>query len=210
MSKLRPEGGFTLVELLVALGLMSLISLTLVGAYRGIAQVSDRFDKWQHTLEDQRLFVSAVTELLAMGYVPPGAAGQERVFQPGSDQLVWVGVMPPRHALGGKHIFRLAMEPAEPGQPSKLVLRYTPWSGLVPNWTSSESQTVLPGIQSLRFAYFNGVSPWQVSQPDIAGGPDRVRLSVQMASGAVVPQLVLPFKAMKRASAASFGGGASR
>ncbi len=210
MSKFRHESGFTLVELLVALGLMSLISLTLVGAYRGIAQVSDRFDKWQHTVEDQRLFVAAVTELLALGYVPPGNAGQERVFLAGSDQLVWVGVMPPRHARGGKHIFRLGMEPAEPGQPARLVLRYTPWLGLAPNWESSESQTVLTGIQSLRFTYFNGVSPWQVSQSDVAGGPDRVRLSVQMASGAVVPQLVLPFKAMKRASAASFGGGATR
>jgi general secretion pathway protein J len=210
MSKLRLECGFTLVELMVALGLMSLISLTLVGAYRGVAQVSDRFDSWQRSVEDQRLFVSAVTELFAMGYAPPGTAGQERVFHADADQLVWVGVMPPRHALGGKHIFRLAMEPSAHGQPSNLVLRYVPWAGRAPSWAGSEGQTVLANIQSLRFTYFSGPSPWQGNQSDVIGGPDRVQLSVQMTSGAVVPQLVLPFKAMKRASAASFGGGASR
>ncbi|HRK37056.1 MAG TPA: type II secretion system protein [Burkholderiaceae bacterium] len=210
MSKLRHESGFTLVELLVAMGLMSLISLTLVGAFRGIAQVTDRFDKLQNAVEDQRLFVAAVTELLALGYLPPGAASQERVFHAGSDQLVWIGVMPPRHASGGKYVFRIGLETVDSGGSSKLVLRYTPWLGIPPNWESTESKILLVGVQSLRFTYFIGVSPWQVSQSDVSGGPDRVRLSVQLASGVAYPQLVLPFKAMKRASAASFGGGASR
>ena len=208
MTKRNQSSGFTLVELIVAMGLMSLISLTLVGAYRGIAQVSDRFDRWQNALDDQRLFVSALTELLALGYVPTGTAGQGRVFVAGADQLVWVGVMPPRHARGGKYIFRLAVESSEL-EPSKLVLRYTPWLGRAPDWVGSDHHTVLAGVQSLRFTYFSEGKSWPATEADLPAGPDRVRLSVQMASGVAMPQLMVPFKSMKRTSDASFGAGAS-
>ena len=201
--------GFTLFELIVALGLMSLISLTLVGAFRGIAQIADRFDRSQQALDDQRLFVSVLTELLSLGYAPPGAAGQGPVFGANTDQLVWVGVMPPRHGRGGKHIFRLALESAKGGESPMLVLRYTPWLGRAPDWNSTEAKTVLANIQNLQFTYFRAGEIWRNNESNLQIGPDRVRLSVQMASGSAFPQLVLPFNAMKRISAASFGGGAS-
>ena len=211
MKRASCAGGFTLVELLVALGLMSLISLTLVGAYRGVAQISDRFDGWQQAADNQRLLVSGLSELFLLGYLPPGAAGTERVFFAGEDQLVWVGVMPPRHAHGGKHIFRLSVEPSDRGDPSSLVLRYVPWSGRSPDWTNSTRQPVLTGVQGLRLYYSADGAPWQ--QSDNLGffqGPDRVTLSVQLANGAVSPSLVLPFPVLRRSSPASFGAGAGR
>ena len=54
--------------------------------------------------------------------------GDDEAGMGSAGELSWIGVMPARYGLGGRHYLRLAVEPGEGGS-GQLVLRYAPWTG---------------------------------------------------------------------------------
>lgn len=182
--------GFTLVEVVVALGIMSLVMLALGAAMRTMAQSEVRVDERLRRADEMRVATGFLGSVLgrvssrrAPGTPPAGASPFQFAGEP--DALTWVGVMPPRHGAGGRYFFRLAAEGA--GAERALVVRFAPWTpgGGFPDWAQADSRVLVPALTAARFDYAEpeGGGSWTPQWRDIERLPTRVRLQLQAATG---------------------------
>ncbi len=218
--------GFTLLELLVVMSLLSIIMVGLGLALRGMAQTEDRVDKKiERTAEIRvvRHFVQTTLHRVSGLTIDlPNAPGQQTVpFQATPDSLTWVGILPARPDVGGKHFFRLSLEDGPQG--SQLTLRYAPWNPnfVLPDWSSTESRVLAKQVQTFS-VQAQGLPPdlndttkpwpqgWQDGWPVTDALPERLRLIVSDAQGAW-PGWVLPLQASAQSdgslSLVTVGGG---
>lgn len=166
--------GFTLLELLVVMSLLSIIMVGLTSALRTMAQTETKIDRRLEQLEETRVVRAFLLQTLgrvsAQKMDAPGATGKTMVpFEATADSLMWVGIMPARAHLGGRYFFRLAME--DTGTEKALVLRFAPWSPnlMLPDWTQTENRILLKGIdrlevqaQGLAPQGYSAAVPWPV------------------------------------------------
>ncbi len=216
-GRLRAALGFTLLELLVVMAMISLIALAMAGAMRTMAQTEARVD--QRLLRNDDLRVAAGFIRACLGRValrkldPPPPVGENiYMFKAEPQSLTWVGVMPARHGAGGRHVFRLAREDVD-GR-GALVIRFLPLpeTAAIPDWTGAESRVLLHGVTGFSIAYQDGrQSPaeWLGQWPVADRLPARAKLSVETADGGW-PDLVVPLRALptgSRSGGPTFGGG---
>ena len=157
---IRRLRGFTLVEVLVAMVLLSLLMLALTGALRAMGQTEERVEQRVAAADDYRAAVNLLNDVLGQVSArrfPSQQAGtppQMPFFQATPDALAWVGVMPARYGLGGRHYLRLAVEPGEGGS-GQLVLRYAPWTGApgFSAWPQAQAQVLAAPVQALSLRY---------------------------------------------------------
>lgn len=214
-----PANGFTLVEILVVMSLLSLIVLGMGSALRTTAQTGERIDS--KLLEADRMRVayaflqSTVGRTVAQRRQEPGALGQPPYFfEGGPSGMTWIGILPARHGAGGRHYFRLALGQAE-GEHG-LLLQFTPWNPALmqPDWAQAQARVLVPDVTDLRMQYVNsGVDDarWSVAWESPDSLPDRVLIQLTTATGAW-PDLVIPMRTTPSGTAGSgeavFGGGA--
>ena len=197
------EGGFTLLEMLVVMVLLSIIMLGLVSALRTMAQTETRVDRQLERLDQIRVARSFLQQTLARVSAKetdmPGASGAKVIpFAATNDSLTWVGILPARPDIGGRHFFRLMVEDTGAGR--ALVLRYAPWNpdALMPNWLSAESRVLLKDIAKIE-VQAQGLPPqgrnfaqpwpngWQNGWPVADALPEQLRLTGYSAGGTVFP-----------------------
>ena len=226
----RRRRGFTLVEVLIALSLLSLLMLVLASALRAMGQTEERVEQRIAVADDYRAAVNLLRDVLGQvsarryASLRLGTAPAAPFFEAAPDSLAWVGVMPARYGVGGRHYLRLGVE-AGPGGVGALVLRYAPWTGApaFTAWDQAEAQVLAAPVQALSLRYqepaSGGWSPvWP--PPDRAFTdlppsllPEAVALQLDGAQPDW-PPLVLPLHAMHSndtaTQGASFGGGGGR
>ena len=210
----RPaQRGFTLLELLVVMTLLSVIMIGLVSALRTMAQTESRIDARLAHLDEIRVARSFLQQTLgrvsAVTVDAPGATGKKVTsFAATPDTLTWVGIMPARPDVGGRHYFRLSLEGNPAG--SDLVLRFAPWNPdlTLPDWSKADSRVLIAGIQQMR-VQAQGLPPqnrspaepwpkdWQTGWPIADVLPEQVRLSLSDAN-ADWPDWTLALHALPR------------
>lgn len=151
--------GFTLVELLVALMLLSLIALGLGGAMRTISQTQERVDLRTEQWERQYSAIQFVRQVLSQvsgqrrpnDQVQPGQGATYFVGLP--QEMQWLGTMPANFGSGGRAHMRLLLQPSAVG--SQLVLQYKKWEKEAKSldWSSAQSYVLDSDIQSLELRY---------------------------------------------------------
>ena len=229
MTRHRPvprARGFTLVEVLIALALLSLLMLVLSGALRAMGQTEERVEQRVAAADDYRATVNLLNDVLgrvsARRYasLQAGTPQQQPFFQAAPDTLAWIGVMPARYGLGGRHYLRLALEPGEGG--ARLVLRYAPWTGApgFDAWGQAAGQVLAAPASALGLRYLDpGTGQWSPVWPP-AGVPVSA-LPANLLPGAVAlqvdgptppwPPLIValtpPYATDPSATLGSFGGG---
>ena len=170
---IRRPRGFTLVEVLVAMVLLSLLMLALTGALRAMGQTEERVEQRVAAADDYRAAVNLLNDVLGQVSArrfPSQQAGtppQMPSFQATPDALAWVGVMPARYGLGGRHYLRLAVEPGEGGS-GQLVLRYAPWTGAATfsAWAQAQRLVLAAPATALTLSYLEPVSgQWSALWP---------------------------------------------
>ncbi|MBK9219233.1 MAG: prepilin-type N-terminal cleavage/methylation domain-containing protein [Uliginosibacterium sp.] len=196
MSQQAPNRGFTLIEMLVALMLLSMVMLGLSAALRGFAQTESRIDNRIVRGETIRTLDGFLREI--MGWVSssrlPGQEGKKpRVaLIGGQNELAWMGGMPARHGVGGLFYLRLGVERRENGP--AMVLRYLPLRGkpeAMPDWAAAEAIDLAEGVEGLQFQYLGeGEDGWLSEWSEADKLPSHIRLSVQGLGGAF-PDLVV-------------------
>jgi general secretion pathway protein J len=202
-STRRPKGlrGFTLVEVLVVMTLLSVVMLALGASMRTIAQTGERVDIRLRQADEMRTaasFLSGVLGRISPRKLepPPPAGANVYVFAAGPDKVEWIGVMPARYGAGGRHFFKLALEPN--GTDRALVLRFQPWAEVAtfPDWSNAASRVLATDVQRLTIEYGDdteGQPSWAVHWPHVDRLPARVRLTIADAAGEW-PFLTVPLR----------------
>ncbi len=147
--------GFTLVELLVALMLLSLIALGLGGGMRTISQTQERIDHRTEKTERQQVSIQFLRDVL--GQVSgmrrldsQGASmGRSTYFLGSSQEVQWLGSMPANFGSGGRSHMRLVL------QGNQLVFQYQRWEKSNPNpdWKNAESYVLDSEITAFSLSY---------------------------------------------------------
>lgn len=199
------ERGMTLVEVVVATAVLSLVVLVLGASLRSMAQSSQRIDERVGAIDEMRVGVGFLRDVL--GRVVPlrtAAPGQGLLFAAAPQEMAWVAVMPARFGAAGRHHFRLAVETLDDGS-AGLVLRYAPWAGeaVFPDWAQAESRVLVSQVERLELRYGgDGVEAgWLPAWPDestpaAARGtrlPPRVRIDLATATQ-VWPPVIVPLR----------------
>lgn len=209
----RPAAaGFTLVELLVVISLLSLVMLAMGSALRTTAQTEERVDARLRKVDELRVadnFLRSVLGRVSMrkrlGII---AVNESPYFFAGRPQeMVWVGVMPARYGAGGRFFFRLGLENAPGGQ--ALVLRYLPFTqgGDMPDWGRAESYVLVPAVTGFDIRFEDAApeppqwgAPWTLTDRL----PQRVAFQIRTATDAW-PDIVVPMRTLP-SSDQSMGG----
>ena len=203
------SGGFTLVELLVAMTLLSVIMIALLSALRTMAQTESRIDQRLARLDQTRVAQSFLQQTLgrisATVFDVPDVPGKKAVpFKATPDGVTWVGILPARPNLGGRYFFKLSVDDAEGD--SSLVLRFSPWRAdiIEPDWSAADARVLLEGIESLsvesqgapmdaRSTPPNWPQGWTAGWPVADALPERVRLTLRRPDGEL-PSWVIPLR----------------
>ena len=106
--------GFTLVEMLVAMTLLSLLVLAMGSALRSTAQTEERVDQRLARNDELRVTSSFLQSVLGRisGQRRAGITSVDEnpfLLRADAKELVWVGVMPARYGAAGRQFFRLSL-----------------------------------------------------------------------------------------------------
>ena len=208
--------GFTLLEVLVVMALLSLVMLALGSALRTVGQTQERIDMRLARADELRVSVAFIRSTL--GRISGRMISQPATAQVGSsrflftaapDAVAWVGVMPARYGAGGRYFFRLAVERVD--EDMALVIRFKPWedSSVFPDWATADSRVLATNVTSLSIRYENGRMEPPAWMPDWAIPdrlPERVAIDLLTAAGEW-PTLVVPLRQLPRSD--ERGGGFS-
>lgn len=192
---MRAQRGMTLIELVVALGLLALLVATLAGALGATVRGTAAMDARAAQSETLRIAQETLRRYLAQARPVRWRIGQrEQVgFTGEAEQVGFVAVMPPWPSEGGMHLVRLALREGSAGK--ALVLQRQPTAGEQAGFAfgAGVDETVLvDGVLTLRWAYF-GLDPgvrrlqWRTewrAQPTL---PKLVRLDLQLADPTAPP-----------------------
>ncbi len=212
----RSGAGFTLVELLIVLVLLSLLVLAMASALRTASQTEERVDARLQRMDDLRIangFLRSVLGRVSAQKtglsVPMGASPY--FFTGAPSAIAWVGVMPARYGAGGRYHFRLARTDA-----GQLLLQYLPWVDTItaPDWGAAQSSVLLAGVTGLTLRYEDATGEPPVWMPEwavIDRLPNRIAISVQTVTGPwpdiIIAPRILP-ASDPRSSGPVFGGSA--
>lgn len=185
---LRRRRGFTLVEVLVATALLSLVTLGLLTAMRSFAQTETRIDERIRTDDDlratERFLRSVMATVSARPRATPVGAPKQVDFVGGEDAMRWIGVMPARHGAGGLYRFHLYARAATTEAPAALVLEFVPF---VPGFEAPldaaalQTRAMATASGGIRFRYQEDPESgeqWLAQWPHNDRLPRRIGLSV--------------------------------
>jgi len=180
----RRVAGFTLVEILVVMTLMSVVMLALGAAMRTIAQTEERVDQRLQRADEMRVATSFLSSTLGRisprrSLAPTAVGGSLVLFSAAPAEVMWVGVMPARYGAGGRYFFRLALERQADGV--NLVIRFAPWTaaGVFPAWAGTDSRVLVRGATGLTLEYAQQDGSWRSDWADPLLLPARVRISLR-------------------------------
>jgi general secretion pathway protein J len=216
MRVARAGRGFTLLEVLVATALLSLVMLGLITAMRSFAQTEARIDERIRGDEDLRVsdrFLRAVVASISPRLRTAAAGAPKEIdFTGRADAMRWVGVMPARHGAGGLYRFHLFVRPPNGEVPAALVLEFAPYvprseGPLDP--ASVQSRALAIGIDGATLRYQDELAAgeqWFADWPYADRLPRRIGISLAGVTQPW-PELLVGVIAVTGPSVAARGGG---
>jgi general secretion pathway protein J len=195
MKRFPITAGFTLLELLVAMALLTAVMAGLMTAMRSFAQVEARID--QQALRDEEFRSSVRFVRRILGAMAPrtvtvdGGSPRQIAFAGKAAEIEWIGVMPARHGAGGLTRFHLFVGDSDGRR--ALILEYAPLTNLDKPLESEplQSHVLATDVTSIALRYRDSDKPdeeWLDDWPIADRLPLFVSLQVQTAGG-IWPEL---------------------
>ena len=192
------QNGFTLVEVLVVMTLLSLVVLALGSALRTTAQTEERVDQRLARNDEIRVVTGFLQSVLGRisGEKRQGITSADEspfLISAGPQELVWAGVMPARFGVAGRQFFRLAL--AEVGGSSALVLQFTRLeeSVLPTAWDQAASEVLVRNVAAFALQYQDAAQDqpeWLAAWQTKDRLPSHVLISMEAANVAWPPLVV--------------------
>lgn len=181
--------GFTLVEVVISLAVLSMIVLAATTALRSFAKVQGTIQHHVERLENMRMGIEFIRESLA-GAVPVARSGGLQTYFGGDkDHLIWVSPLS-RIGASGIQVMRLSVSDDED---KNLILQFEPYVSPLtrPDWHSLESHVIAGPDVSLEFGYRERFGEsWVEEWPFALTNPVSLRLNV-MVGERYWPELIV-------------------
>ena len=186
----RRAAGFTLVEVVVALTVLSLISLATLSAMRTLGSTQEKLDLVSERTQEMRSVSQLLRRILvdAQPVMRPSQRALLSYFQGAAQEVVWVSPFSASRAIGGLTIFRLAMSDAQ-----QLTLQFAPFvkPEFQPDWSLRDVHILVPHLDEFQITF--NVSPfgeWVSDWENASQNPDRVKLTIA-ANDRYWPDLII-------------------
>ena len=129
--------------------------LGLTGAMRAMSDTSQGIERRIDSTDRYRVaghLLEAVLGGVSIRRLPNAGGNptaQGIFFEATANSLAWIGVMPARYGVGGRHYLRLSVEG------DQLVLRYVPWNGAATfsEWGGAAAQVVAEPVTGFDLRY---------------------------------------------------------
>ena len=188
------QRGFTLVEVMVAITILSLIMLATVTALRTLAgtqvaleRVTDRVDEVRTVSTFLRsTFESAILSRQGGRLSLGGSKADKSYFELSADSVAWKSTVLFGESYGGSYLVRVAKEDDE------LVLRWQEPNprGLADDWEKAGSRVLVESLEEFSLSYRSSFAADWSSAIDRKIIPDLVRMQIK-SSGRYWPDLIL-------------------
>jgi general secretion pathway protein J len=200
-------GGFTLLEVLVAVTVMGLILTAAFGALRlgsrsweaGIARAAETEERRSVASFLQRQFAQA----LPLTW-PADNKDIPLAFDGSARQVRFIAPSPQQQSAAGLFEFALTAERPEAGAAARLVLSYAPFNPSATRFRvpgSGQRVVLVDGLKSASFAYYGAPDPkqkpaWQRQwDSDALGLPEMIRVQLETGeTGPHWPELLLALR----------------
>ncbi len=182
----RRQAGFTLVEVVVALSVLSLIMLATITALRTFANTQQSLDRMMTRVDEVRSVSTLLRDLVdstarglggVEGLTLGGGPSDAAWFGGTAAELVFKANIMFGENFGGQYLLRLAREDGE------LVLRWQESRGDARNvsWEETPSRVMVQGLQLFEVAYRGSFGEdWVPEWP--AGGAVPASLRIRLRS----------------------------
>jgi len=189
------DAGFSLVEVVVALSILSLVLLATVTGLRTLANTQVTVERMTERVDEVRTVSSFLRDTIESAAIGSGNAGglsmggssrQSAYFELTPDALVWKSTILIGENFGGSYLLRLAREE------DLLVLRWQepPITGQPRGWGEAQMRTLVDELEEFEISWRKDYrDDWQREwrRGDEAGW---VRLQVR-AAGRYWPELIM-------------------
>lgn len=166
---LAPQHGFTLLEMLIAFVLVSLLFVALFSSFHTIAHGWEAADKRMGKTEDMRLIEEFLRRQLSQAMVVR-IKGEKKdttvyAFEGSATEVRYAAPLQPLQNQGGVFLIELAIVSGKNGQ--ALQMRYAPYRPEL-TWDDAFSKAapvlVFDGLKSAKFGYFGAEKPTDDAQ----------------------------------------------
>lgn len=192
--------GFTLIEVIVALTLLSLIMLGLLSALRSLADSSRRTDENTQRIDQIRLVSDFLRRSIGQAMPIPDynlTHGHINYFQGDREFMRWIAPFPAHHGGGGLYVMQLRVLT----DPPALQLEYYPYPGELTdpaNPPQPATHLLLDRIDFVRFQYRrNALQPWTDQWKGSYWLPGQVRIKISR-DGREWPDLIIALRASEK------------
>ncbi len=188
----RRGRGFSLVEVLVSVTVLSLVLLVTLSALNGLAKAGMRLDRDVRQLEQMRLVSQFLRDSLRQA-IPIQLERSPAVFFAGApDELRWVAPLRGVDGMAGLHGKRLYLEE------ESLLIQFVPHQRLRDSsrreeaWGSARKHVLVDGVEHFSLAYLGEINgDWlQTWDPELGRHPAAVSLRLS-AAGREWPELLV-------------------
>ncbi len=198
--------GFTLIEVLIGMSLLSIMMLLLFASLRTCVQSWNAGEKKIAQVSQATIVQNFLRYKLqiALPLAVDFLAEEDRQFsfQGGSDSLQFVAPMPASAGRLGLQLFNLSLQSEDKGTGQQLLVDIKPFfpQNDMTQW-EGEQVVILKHIQTLQIAYFgagqddlNKEPKWQKQWQDRQNLPELVSIDIALTTGVVWPQLIVPLR----------------
>ena len=212
----RRASGFTLIEVLVAVGLLAFGMTLAIAALRGATQASGHAEAAARRSERLRavqgLLRTQLSGALPITYSNDPDSGESHVLTGKSDEVVFVAGMPGYLARGGAYLQTLKLEPTAAGK--QLLFNFQQLSPDGPLPAERPPHVLLDGIAEAKFEYRTLDSqgrpgPWQAQWTQNGALPPLLRLRLRFTDPAKTwPEFIVAVRLGAASAVASEPGSA--
>lgn len=188
--------GFTLVEVMVALTILSLVMVVTVTGFRTLGNTQVSIDRMTDRVDEIRSVSSFLRDAFEATVVGDdnegltlgggGGSSSDGFFRIAEQGVEWRSALLFGEAFGGSFYLRLVK------QDDALVLQWQEPRGRRPSpWTDSQSRVVIDQVEAFTVAYKREPDgPWQEQWDRSISTPSLIRLSIK-SSGRYWPDLIM-------------------
>ncbi|MGY6276868.1 prepilin-type N-terminal cleavage/methylation domain-containing protein [Methylomonas sp. MgM2] len=202
---MRPRNGFTLIEVMIAMTLLSVMVVLLFSSLktaaeswnageRKVAEVNNKAVVYQFF----KRHLTTIRPLPMLNNEQNFLAENQQAFQGLPQSLIFVAALPAASARKGLQVFNIALDPADH---SVLMVTLTPYRQIEGDteFEPVKPEVLLENVADLRFAYFGktediDVLQWRDEWRVADRLPSLIKVSIQLADGSYWPEMVFALK----------------